>query len=191
MSEVNRFTAALIQSPFGFNRAVMTPCDFGDYVTHQSHIEIVRALQAQIDALEAMQKQKVFKPNFNWLVDNADKVRDAVESFHSERVQSRFMVITDDMLNQPAPKADPVDELIPSVSQARAFCTEASGECFTAGKIYDISTDSHDSIRVCGDNLVSDLDEVDWWQADRVMGYRGVFAVKDGFNSARFQIVVE
>lgn len=191
MSDIKRYTTPTLHGKCVGYKPAMEYSETGEYVTHASHVEIVRGLEAQLDALRTMQKQKVFKPNFKWLVENADKVRDAVESFHAERVKSPFVVITDEVSLQPALKVHPIDEVIPSVIQPRAFCTEAKGECFTAGKIYDISTDSHDSIRICGDNLVSDLDEFDWWHAYRVRGCRGVFAINGGLNSARFQIVAE
>lgn len=59
MKQIQRFTPHLVQSPFGFSRAVMTHCDDGGYVDIQSHWEEMRRLQSEIDALKSVQKSKI------------------------------------------------------------------------------------------------------------------------------------
>lgn len=70
MKQIQRYTPRLTTSGFGFKYTQMTHDSDGAYVTYESHAEILRDAEAQLEALKAMQKSD-FSYHMKPIIDRA------------------------------------------------------------------------------------------------------------------------
>ena len=219
MKQIQRFRTATLTGKCSAYNAPMIQDDNGGYVRYDSHVEIVRGLEARLSALESMQKSDFFyhaKPIFEKVIEGviAELVKKAAQTVftvdgaalqagmiaHQEaearlagvNVACGSMIIGDLRYNNPPGFIKLNVEEPPKVM--RVFCTSADdGSHFTQGDTYIIDRHEHDKIRICQDDLVSDLAEDDCWIAERVRGHRGVYDLVGHARRkrARFQIMIK
>lgn len=209
MKKIERFRTATLTGKCSAYNAPMIQDDNGGYVRYESHIEILRGVEAELAALKAMQKSDFFyhvKPIFEkafedfisamvkqasqpvfkvdtealiaadvarWMERNMnERAGFATGSLFVGAVEVDFensRVKIDDALIKAGVVGD--SQLFPfPTPKNMVTCTVAGvGMPFTIGKNYAFDRKDAGLIRICQDDMVSDLAEDDCWIAARAL----------------------
>lgn len=218
MKKIERFRTATLTGKCSAYNAPMIQDDNGGYVRYESHREILRGVEAKLAALKAMQKSDFFyhlKPIFEKAFEEAIAivVKQATQSVF--KVDTEALIAADvarwmeKNMNERAGfatgglyvgevKSD-INKMNDALLKARAahyvICTGADEGChFTKGVHYAYDRQECGLIRICQDDLVSDLAEDDCWiaEAKRNPGDGHVYYFLQGHSQgkrASFQIV--
>lgn len=189
MKQIERFRTATLTGKCSAYNAPMIQDDNGGYVRYESHREILRGVEAELAALKAMQKSDFFyhlKPIFEKAFEEAIAIVVKQATQTVIKVDTEALISADvarwmeKHMNERAGfatgglyvgevKSD-INKMNDALLKARAahyvICTGADeGSHFTKGTHYAYDRQECGLIRICQDDLVSDLAEDDCWIA--------------------------